>query len=279
MRIPTILAAACLLLVGCQQEEGCTDPAATNYDPNAVEDDGSCNYDNDPSNPGGGGSLDEPIIDGYTYDVVTIGNQVWFSENLRTTVYANGDAIAMHLSSTDWDLSTQGAFSVFGEMDGSECYDDSPGLDACEQEQSLVAYGRLYNWYAVNDQRGICPIGWHVPTDEEWKTLEIELGMNSSEADATGERGSNQGDQLKSISGWYDNGNGTDDFGFSALPGGYLSAGGNVYDQAGQFGYWWSSSSFNSEAWNRSLRRHNSLIGRTSVNPKYGFSVRCLKDD
>ena len=277
MRILTILAAACLLLVSCQQEEGCTDPAATNYDPNAVEDDGSCDYENDPSNPGGGGSLDEPTIDGYTYEVVAIGEQVWFAENLRTTVYANGDPIPFSLTNDEWDSTNEGATSVYGEMDGY-CYEDSPALDACDPEQSLDAYGRLYNWYAVNDQRGICPNGWHTPTDEEWKTLEVELGMNSSEADATGERGSNQGDQLKSISGWYDNGNGTDDFGFSALPGGYLSGGGLVYDQAGQFGYWWSSSSFNSEAWNRSLRRHNSLVGRLSVNPNYGLSVRCIQD-
>ena len=275
MRIPTIIAAACLLLASCQQEEGCTDPVANNYDPNAVADDGSCTYDGDP-----GGALGEPIIDGYTYDVVTIGEQVWFAENLRTTVYANGDPISSLLTDEEWISTTAGAMAVYGEGD-SDCYHASPDIDACDEEQSLEAYGRLYNWYAVDDERGLCPTGWHVPTDEEWTELEefvASQGFEESQAMA-----------LRSTTGWADlpdstSGNGTDDFGFAGLPGGFrnysiLSNSVTIWG-AGYYCDWWSSSpDGQGYYWLRSIHYMDSGSLNRSYNPAVsGFSVRCLKD-
>jgi uncharacterized protein (TIGR02145 family) len=263
MRIPTILAATCLLLVSCQQEEGCTDPAANNFDPTAEIDDGSCEY--------------LPEIDGYTYGVVQIGDQVWFSENLRTTVYANGDVIPGVLTDGEWYLTNEGATSVYGEG-SSDCENYSPDIDACDEAQSLSEYGRLYNWYAVDDARGLCPSGWHVPTDGEWMVLEMELGMSESEANSAGPRGTDVGTQLKSTYGWYNGGNGTDDFGFSALPGGYRANSFGYFYDAGYFGYWWSSSPSGGDAWYRLLVSPSPVIARSTDDPRYGFSVRCLRD-
>ena len=260
MRVPTFLAAACLMLVSCQQEEGCTDAAATNYDPNAVEDDGSCEYDLE---------APQPILDGYTYDVVTIGDQVWFAENLRTTVYANGDPIPFSLTDDEWVSTNAGATAVYGEGN-SDCTNYSPDLDACDEAQSLAEYGRLYNWYAVDDARGLCPVGWHVPTDEEWSDLEDFItaqGFSDTEGTA-----------LKSTYGWYDGGNGTDDFGFSALPGGYRFSVNGSFVDAGYGGYWWSSSPFDGSAWLRNLYNFDSVIYRYYDNPCFGLSVRCLRD-
>ena len=104
---------------------------------------------------------------------------------------------------------------MYGEG-SSFCENYSPNIDACDGAQSLAEYGRLYNWYAVDDARGLCPSGWHVPTDCEWTDLENYItsqGFSGIE-----------GTSLKSTYGWYDGGNGTDNFGFSALPGGYRNS-------------------------------------------------------
>ena len=120
----------------------------------------------------------------------------------------------------------------------------SPDIDACDEAQSLSEYGRLYNWYAVDDARGLCPSGWHVPTDGEWTDLEDYItsqGFSGTEGTA-----------LKSTYGWNWCGNGTDDFGFSALPGGSRSSRWQLR-HAGSVGYWWSSSPSGGSAWYRYL--------------------------
>ena len=255
-----------LLHIVCENP-GCTDPLADNFDPYA-EEGGVCNYL----------SCFGPTFDGYTYVAVEIGDQCWFAENLRTTTYANGDLIPAGLTDDEWMLTTSGATAVYGEG-SSSCNDYSPDIDACDEAQSLATYGRLYNWYAVDDARGLCPSGWHVPTDEEWMVLEMELGMSESEANSTGWRGMDEGPQLQSTSGWYNNGNGTDDFGFSAHPGGnrsYVFNGDFVW--AGQNGYWWSSSPDGGNAWRRYISYSGGII-RSSYFPRSGFSVRCLRED
>jgi uncharacterized protein (TIGR02145 family) len=134
----------------------------------------------------------------------------------------------------------------------------------------VATYGRLYNWYAVDDARGLCPSGWHVPTDGEWTDLENYI---TSLCFSLG----TEGTALKSTSGW-GSGNGSDDFGFSALPGGsrrYDS--GNFYG-AGVIGNWWSSSPSGGFAWGRYLDGDNPGIYRYVNYPRYGFSVRCLRD-
>ena len=251
---------------------GCTDETAMNYDPEAVIEDGSCAYG--PLECGGATTV---TFDGYTYDLVVIVDQCWFAENLRTEHYANGDSIPANLSDGEWGSTTEGAVAVYGEDAG--CNNSSPDGDACDPDWSLNEYGRLYNWYAVDDARGLCPTGWHVPTDGEWMTLEMELGMSESDANSTGWRGTDQGTQMKTTYGWYDGGNGTNSSGFSGLPGGFRGTNG-YFGSAGYDGLWWSSSPSGSDAWYRILNHGNPNVYRgNGSNLRYGFSVRCLKDD
>ena len=103
---------------------------------------------------------------GYDYETVQIGEQCWFAENLRSENYENGDAIPSGLSNSEWTSTASGATAVYGEYAG--CYNTSPDINACDPAQSLNEYGRLYNWYSVDDARGLCPSGWYVPSDSEW---------------------------------------------------------------------------------------------------------------
>jgi len=207
-------------------------------------------------------------FDGYTYDVVQIGNQCWFAENLRTEHYANGDEIPGDLSNEEWELTDLGARAVYGE---GESFRE-------ELLANLNTYGGLYKWYAVDDARGLCPTGWHVPTDEEWMTLEMELGMSESEAKKGGWRGTDQGKQMKSSPSndpsWY----GTNTSGFSALAGGYRNSSGNFHD-GGYYGYFWSSSPDGADAWGRLLFIGGAGVERDSYNRRLGFSVRCVRDE
>jgi uncharacterized protein (TIGR02145 family) len=216
-----------------------------------------------------GVSCESPTMDGHTYDVVEIGDQCWFAENLRTTVYGNGDVIPAGLTNGEWTSTTSGATAVYGEG-SSSCYNYSPDIDACDEEQSLAEYGRLYNWYAVDDTRGLCPVGWHVPTDEEWTDLEDFITAQGFSGTV--------GTALKSTYGWYNGVNGTDDFWFSALPGGYRNFSLGYFTNAGDDGNWWSSSLSGGDAWFRSLSPYNPVLYRANGNPRFGFSARCLRD-
>ena len=250
---------------------GCTDETASNYDPEAVIEDGSCAYG--PLECGGASTV---TFDGYTYDLVAIGDQCWFVENLRTEHYTNGDAIPANLSDSEWSSTTSGALTVYGEDTG--CNNYSPDGDACDPDWSMNVYGRLYNWYAVDDARGLCPTGWHVPTDGEWMTLEMELGLTENQANSSGWRGSNQGAQMKTTYGWHNGGNGTNLSAFTGLPGGFRSTTG-YFSSAGYLGRWWSSTlSGMSNAWYRNINYVNSNVYRDYYSLGYGFSVRCLRD-
>jgi len=135
-------------------------------------------------------------------------------------------------------------------------------------------YGRLYNWEAA---KKACPIGWHLPSDKEWKTLEIQLGMSQSEADDTGYRGTDEGKKMKSTRGWSSNGNGTNSSGFNGLPGGYAYT--NACFHLGTNGYWWSATEYShTNAWRRELYYNNDVEYRYSFDKVYHFSVRCLMD-
>ena len=118
---------------------------------------------------------DDVDFEGYTYSTVQINGQCWFAENLRNMSYANGDAIAGSLNDGAWSTTSSGGRATFGEG-ASVCYGPAPGGDACNEAFSLASYGRLYNWHAVNDARGLCPSGWHVPSDGEWTTLTDGIG-------------------------------------------------------------------------------------------------------
>jgi uncharacterized protein (TIGR02145 family) len=130
-------------------------------------------------------------------------------------------------------------------------------------EANCKKYGRLYDWVAAINA---CPAGWHLPSDEEWQQLKKAAGGGSA------------GKKLKAKRGWNNNGNGTDRYGFSALPGGVRSSAGSFYD-AGDFGYWWSSSE-NSGSFARSwlMGNDNEYLGQIDDSATLGFSVRCVKD-
>ena len=217
---------------------------------------------------------ESPTMDGHSYAVVTIGDQCWFAENLRTTVYGNGDLIPDGLTDGEWASTSAGATAVYGEG-SSSCSNLSPDIDACDDAQSLAEYGRLYNWYAVDDARGLCPVGWHVPTDEEWTDLESHIasqGFSGSEATA-----------LKSTNGWRIDipeieTSGSDDFGFVGLPSGFRTIGGEFATAGGDCNLW-TASNFNGGAWFRILNWSYSFIIRDNLwDSASGASVRCLRD-
>ena len=198
---------------------------------------------------------------GYNYEIVAIGSQCWFAENLRSDAYTNGDAIPGDLTDAEWLGTASGAQAVYGH-------------DAV----NLIAYGRLYNWYAADDSRGLCPSGWHVPTDAEFMTLEMELGMSSSESNSTGWRGTGQGEQMKASDSDSPSWDGTNSSGYSALPGGYRNVEGLFHDVGNRATYW-SSSPFSSHAWYRALYIGDDDVIRYSNNRHNGFSVRCVQDE
>ncbi len=200
--------------------------------------------------------------DGRTYDLVEIGGQCWFAENLATDQYRNGDLIPTGLDNTTWQTTTAGAYAI---------YNNNPAND--------VIYGKLYNWYTTVDSRGLCPTGWHVPTDCEWMYLEGSLGMSVQQQELGNVlRGTVEGGALKSITGWNSpNTAATNSSGFSALPGGVYDYGRNVF--IGIFGVWWSiTESDSSYVWTRELFYTNSNVLRNDYHKQYDFSVRCVKD-
>ena len=211
-------------------------------------------------------------IDGNIYITTKIGNQWWMAENLKVTRYRNGESIPNVTDDTQWTKLITGAYCAYNN--------DNNNVDT---------YGLLYNWYAVNDSRSIAPEGWHVTTDEEWKQLEMYLGMSQSEADDTEYRGTDEGGKLKAtgtLEGsdglWYSpNVGATNESGFSALPGGYRYNGYlyGTFFRIGDYADFWSSTEYTSGgAWYRRLDYYLSDVVRGSHGERGGFSVRCVRD-
>ena len=223
---------------------------------------------------------------------VKIGNQEWMTNNLNVSTFRNGDAIPEAQTSEAWEKARE-------ERKPAWCYYDNDPANGAK-------YGKLYNWFAVNDSRGLAPAGYHIPTDAEWTTLENYLGNDA-------------GNKMKSTSGWksYTNGgsktclnckgwnaeyrkkvpchtckdtrsvpaptktnpgNGTNSSGFSGLPGGNRNYDG-TFDTIGNYGYWWSSTEDDTaNAWNRTLSYNYGSVNRDYNYKTNGFSVRCLRD-
>jgi uncharacterized protein (TIGR02145 family) len=138
-------------------------------------------------------------------------------------------------------------------------------------------YGVLYNWSAVMTE-GICPSGWHIPSDGEWQTMEISLGMTEAEAASEGNRGSPVSDYLKSSTGWDNDGNGSNSSGFTGLPGGFASTYSFTYVE--NIGVWWSATEVDSgeEYWTRALWDNGDSVQRYGKWGGDGCSARCIKD-
>jgi len=203
-------------------------------------------------------------IDGNVYQTIKIGDQWWMMENLKVTHYRNGDPIPHVTSGYTWSGLTTGAYCE---------YNNDPG--------NVATYGRLYNWYAVDDSRNIAPEGWHVPSDAEWKQLEMYLGMSQAEADAIGWRGTDEGGKLKEAgtTHWNSPNTGaTNKSGFTALPGGYRGDYGNYGSMSFNATFWFSSEYNASNAWGRLLIYSTSQVPRFSYDKHYGFSFRCVRD-
>jgi uncharacterized protein (TIGR02145 family) len=190
---------------------------------------------------------------------VKIGNQVWMSKNLDVDTYRNGDHIPEVTDQNEWANLTSGAW----------CYYDNDPANG-------KIYGKLYNWYAVNDPRCLSPDGWHIPTDEEWTVLTDYLGGEEVAGGKLKSTGAiERGDGL-----WYSPNKGaTNSSGFSALPGGYRDSNGS-FDRLRIYGYWQSSTeSVSSDAWYRFLFCNRAGIARGYNGKGYGFSVRCVRDN
>lgn len=219
---------------------GCTDELACNYDENANFVDGTCifpeeNYDCD-------GNQIVTDIDGNIYLTVQIGEQLWMGENLNVTHYSNGDPITHITNNGDWGSLSTG---VFGEYNNN--------IEISE------IYGKLYNWYVANDERNVCPDGWHVPSDDEFKILEMALGMSQAEADGIVFRGTNEGSKLAGSPELWINGDlisnsNFGESGFNGIPSGFRNhfSGGSLSLGAGSI-YWSSTENEVNTAWARSL--------------------------
>lgn len=198
---------------------------------------------------------DEPVsakdIDGNIYKTVRIGNQEWFAENLRTTSYNNGTTIPLVSDNNVWTGLSTAAYCWYNN--DQTTYGDT--------------YGALYNWYTINTGK-LCPTGWHVPTDAEWASLTDYVGGDSI-----------AGTRLKTTSGWSSDGNGTDKYGFSALPGGYRSGNFGTFNPVGYYGYWWSTAEDASHALRWYMGHDSGSVKNSYGSKSHGLSVRCVRDN
>jgi uncharacterized protein (TIGR02145 family) len=220
---------------------------------------------------GGGGSILNPNLtygsltdqEGNSYATIVVGTQEWMAENLRTTVYANGDPILNVTDSVVW----------LNQLEGAWCYYNN-------DSQNENPYGKLYNGYAVTDARNACPQGWHVPSDADWNTL-----INTIDPNADG--GINTiniaGGKMKSSGLQYwntPNLGATNESGFSALPGGLRNGISLNFVYKGRYCFFWSSTEFSPDKlWKRILDKSDSNIIRDEPGHKRdGYSVRCVRD-
>jgi uncharacterized protein (TIGR02145 family) len=210
-------------------------------------------------------------IDGNIYNTQLIGYQEWMLENLKVTRYRNGDAIPIGLGDTEWQNTTSGAYAVYPHSGGW----DEVNVDGVNSDEKMLElYGALYNWYAVDDDRGLCPPDWHVPSDDEWTTLINYLG---GESIAYGNMKSTRTKPDPHPRWENPNSGANNESGFSGLPGGSRNMNGH-YGNIGYGGYFWSSTdSDSSNAWSRYLD-FRIESERSPISKQSGFSVRCIRD-
>lgn len=184
--------------------------------------------------------------DGKIYKTIKIGNQEWFAENLNSSLFRNGESINEAKSPEEW---------IIMGKEGKPAWRTNKESD-----------GKFYNWYAVNDPRGLAPKGWHVASDDEWKELTDFLGGEISAA---------FGIRTTGLSG---TGNESTETGFSGIPAGACAPNGTFFGQ-GSYAYWWTSTAFTpSEAWIRLLSYVQCSVNSKVYKKESGLSVRCIKD-
>jgi uncharacterized protein (TIGR02145 family) len=216
-------------------------------------------------------------INGNIYQTVPIGDQVWMAENLKVTRYADGTPIPFIDNLDSW-------FHLTRECKAYSWYE--------ERASNGFTYGGLYTWAAsvggleVSDRnpsgiQGVCPDGWHVPSDDEWKQLERYLGMDIFEANAEGWRGEDEGGALKQKGTGYwakPNTGANNETGFNALPGGFRHGSGEFYGQTTSARFWTTSKKGYDYGIYRQLDYDKSSINRSYAGVYRGHSVRCIKD-
>jgi uncharacterized protein (TIGR02145 family) len=182
---------------------------------------------------------------------IKIGTQTWATKNLDVSTFRNGDPIPEAKTNEEWTKSGL-------EQKPAWCYynNDPANGGKC---------GKLYNWYAVNDPRGLAPKGWHIPTDAEWTLLTDNLGEDA-------------GSQMKSTNGWAANENGSNKSGFTALPCGYRGYSDDSFSEIGNYGSWWSSTENLEGGANGLCLGGDSYVNRGRNVKLSGFSVRCIKN-
>ncbi|MEE2858830.1 MAG: FISUMP domain-containing protein [Candidatus Neomarinimicrobiota bacterium] len=197
-------------------------------------------------------------IDGNVYETVQIGDQLWMAENLKVTHYNNGDAITYISNEEHWGSMDEGQYGVY---DGGS--------------ENANIYGNLYNWGAIGDIRGICPVGWHVPSNDEFTELIEILGGESIAGGKMKEAGLEHwnyySDQISMEA--------TNQSGFSGLPAGHRNTNSGDYIYMGFYGYFWTSTETSSDlAWRIYLLNYSSGVGQDTFGKPNGFSIRCLSD-
>ena len=191
--------------------------------------------------------------DGNTYGVIRIGTQVWMQENLKTTKFNDNSPIELVTGNSAWSNLTSDGY--------------------CWYENTIAnknIYGAIYNWYAVNSGK-LCPNGWHVSTDNEWITLESYLGGSSPAGGKLKETGTSH---------WLTPNRGaTDESDFTALPGGWRRGDNGAFEWVENYGFWWTATEYISpESWHRKIWYDDDKTYRDFKHPKYGMSIRCVKD-
>lgn len=223
--------------------------------------------DNSPNSP-----VDPAVPDPPALTEVKIGNQIWSATNLAVTKFKNGDLIHEAQSDLEWK-------KAGNDKTPAWCYYN-------QNPENGIKYGKLYNWYAVIDPRGLAPSGWHIPTDAEWGILATTLGDGSG-INQWGLGVLGTATKMKSTTGWLPyngkDGNGDNSSGFTALPAGfrYQSSFDNAmgFADMGSFTFWWAATEKDTyEAWDYSVKSSHAAIIRSARWKSVGYSVRCIKN-
>ena len=196
-------------------------------------------------------SKPETEIKAKDLSIVKIGTDTWAIANLNVSTFRNGDSIPEARTNKEWTTAGESGKPAW-------CYYNNDPANGPK-------YGKLYNWYAVNDPRGLAPVGWTMPSDADWTRLTYYSGGQG----AAGER-------MKSTAGWSEGNNGTNETGFIGLPGGYRVENGTFLN-LGSIGIWWSSTESRSLTAIDHYLSMNSSLGKSSSPKQRGESVRCLK--